>query len=111
MQVARMLEPKERSLLAKGQEALAALALHYQYGRNGILEMYMTLAPFGGNIEGVTAAAYSYFNHSPKHLTPAEAALLVALPRSPEAMRPDRRHGERRGGRSRGLGGARRRAL
>ena len=91
MQVCRMLEPKDRTIFSKVREALGALYITAAYGRDEILNMYLTLAPFGGNIEGVTAASYSYFNHGPQHLTPAEAALLVALPRSPESMRPDRR--------------------
>lgn len=90
MQVCRLLEPKERTLIAKAQEALGALYLTQSFGRAQVLTMYLTLAPFGGNIEGVTAASYYYFGHSPRHLTPAEAALLVALPRAPEAIRPDR---------------------
>ena len=90
MQVCRLLEPKDRTILAKATEALGALYLTQTYGREQVLTMYLTLAPFGGNIEGVTAASYYYFGHSPKHLTPAEAALLVALPRAPEAIRPDR---------------------
>lgn len=90
MQVCRMLEPKERTLWGKIKEALGALYLTHYYGREQLLSMYLTLAPFGGNIEGVTAASYMYFKHSPKNLTPAQAALLVALPRSPEFMRPDR---------------------
>lgn len=91
MQVCRMLEPKERNLLSKLKEAFGALYITAVYGRDQVLDMYLTLAPFGGNIESVTAASYSYFNHGPSHLTPAEAALLVAMPRSPEVMRPDRK--------------------
>ena len=52
--------------------------------------LYLTLAPYGGNIEGVRAASLAYFGKEPRRLTPAEAALLVALPQSPEARRPDR---------------------
>lgn len=92
MQVCRLLEPKERTLLNKFKEALGAMYLTNKYGREQILTMYLTLAPFGGNLEGVTAASYSYFNHSPAELSPAEAALLVALPRSPEKIRPDKHH-------------------
>lgn len=92
MQVCRLLEPKERTFLNKFREALGALYLTHKYGREQILTMYLTLAPFGGNIEGVTAASFSYFGHSPARLTPAEAALLVALPRSPEKIRPDKHH-------------------
>lgn len=89
MQVCRLLEPKERSIFNKVKEALGALYLTFYMGREEVLNMYLTLAPFGGNIEGVTAASYMYFGHGPQHLTPDEAALLVALPRAPEGMRPD----------------------
>ncbi len=89
MQVCRLLEPKERSIFNKVKEALGALYLTFYVGREEVLNMYLTLAPFGGNIEGVTAASYMYFGHGPQHLTPDEAALLVALPRAPEGMRPD----------------------
>src|SRR5690606_21411153 len=51
---------------------------------------YLTLAPYGGNIEGIRAASLAYFGKEPTRLTTAEAALLVALPQSPEARRPDR---------------------
>ena len=50
-----------------------------------MLDRYLTLAPFGGNLEGVRAASLAYFGKEPKRLTIAEAALLVALPQSPEA--------------------------
>ena len=58
--------------------------------RNGTLDRYLMLAPFGGNLEGVRAASLAYFGKEPLRLTLAEAALLVALPQSPEARRPDR---------------------
>jgi penicillin-binding protein 1C len=54
------------------------------------LNLYLTLAPCGGNIEGVRAASLAYFGKEPKTLTLAESALLVALPQSPERARPDR---------------------
>ena len=55
-----------------------------------MLDRYLTLAPFGGNLEGVRAASLAYFGKEPRKLTIGEAALLVALPQSPEARRPDR---------------------
>src|SRR6185295_16729555 len=54
------------------------------------LELYLTLAPYGGNLEGVRAASLAWFGKEPQRLTWAEAALLVALPQSPERRRPDR---------------------
>src|SRR5205814_3383642 len=71
-------------------EAAEALALERHLGKDGILGLYLTLAPFGGNLEGVRAASLAYFGKEPRHLSPGEAALLVALPRMPERLRPDR---------------------
>ena len=91
MQVARLLEAAPpRSLKAKLRQVRLALALERQLTKREILRLYLTIAPFGGNIEGVRAASLSYFGKEPRRLTPAQAALLVALPQSPEARRPDR---------------------
>ena len=91
MQVARLLEPRPRTLGAKLAEMLRALQLEARYGKDEILAMYLTLAPFGGNLEGVRAASLAYLGREPSRLTLAEAALLVALPQSPTARRPDLR--------------------
>src|SRR5712671_214341 len=90
MQVVRLLERRPRSLAAKAVEAAEALSLERHLAKNAILGLYLTLAPFGGNLEGVRAASLAYFGKEPSHLSPGEAALLVALPRSPERLRPDR---------------------
>jgi len=90
MQAARLLEPKPRTLESKLEEALRALQLRARLGRVGVQNIYLTLAPYGGMLEGVRAASLSWFGKEPLHLTPAEAALLVALPQSPERLRPDR---------------------
>ena len=90
MQVARLLEPHPRSLAAKFGEMAKALALERQMSKDQVLGLYLTLAPFGGNLEGVRAASLAYFGKEPARLSAAEAALLVALPRSPERLRPDR---------------------
>lgn len=91
MQVARLLEPRpERSLSDKLIEMLRALQLEWHYSKDEILAIYLTLAPYGGNLEGVRAASFAYFGKEPSVLTPGEAALLVALPQSPTRLRPDR---------------------
>lgn len=90
MQAARLLEPRPRGWLAKLTQAARALQLERRHSKAEILGMYLTLAPFGGNLEGIRAAALAYFGHEPNHLSWAEAALLVALPQSPERLRPDR---------------------
>src|SRR5271167_4802835 len=90
MQVARLIEPRsERTLAAKLRQIERALEIERGVGKEGVLDRYLTLAPFGGNLEGVRAAALAYFGKEPLKLTIAESALLVALPQSPEARRPD----------------------
>ena len=91
MQVARLLEPREhRSLGAKLRQITRALELEHALSKNEILSLYLTLAPYGGNLEGIRAASLAYFGKEPRTLSLAEAALLVALPQSPELRRPDR---------------------
>ena len=91
MQVARLIEPRpERTLAAKMRQIARALEIEREVGKEGVLDRYLTLAPFGGNLEGARAASLAWFGKEPLRLTIAEAALLVALPQSPEARRPDR---------------------
>ncbi len=90
MQTARLLEPRPRGLVAKIIEAFRARQLEARMSKAEILSIYLTLAPFGGNLEGVEAASRAYFGKGPLHLTPDQAALLVALPQAPSLTRPDR---------------------
>ena len=91
MQLARLMEPRrERSVYAKLRQMVRAVQLERQLGKDEILDLYLALAPFGGNLEGIRAASLAYFGKEPRHLTAAEAALLVAIPQSPETRRPDR---------------------
>jgi penicillin-binding protein 1C len=91
MQVARLLEPRpHRSLRAKMRQVVRALELEHDLSKKQILSLYLTLAPYGGNLEGIRAASLAYFGKEPRTLTLAQAALLVALPQSPELRRPDR---------------------
>jgi penicillin-binding protein 1C len=69
---------------------MRAVQLEERYSKDEILSLYLTLAPFGGNLEGVRAASLSYFGKPPSQIDLAEAALLVALPQSPVKQRPDR---------------------
>lgn len=104
MQSARLLDPgPTRGLGAKIGQSLRALQLERRLSKDEILQIYLTLAPFGGNLEGVRAAALAYFGKEPRHLTLAEAALLVALPQSPERLRPDRHPEAARAGRDKVL--------
>lgn len=91
MQVARLLEDSGTgSWHGKLRQMRLALALERRLSKHQILDLYLTHAPYGGNIEGLRAATRTYFGKEPKRLTPAQAALLVALPQAPETRRPDR---------------------
>ena len=91
MQLARLIEPRrERSVYAKLQQIIRAIEIERQLNKDQILELYLALAPYGGNLEGIRAASIAYFGKEPKRLSLAEAALLVALPQSPETRRLDR---------------------
>ena len=92
MQVAKITANNKRTYLNKLKEIVQAIYLTGKYGRKQILEWYMTVAPFGSNIEGVKAASLKWFGHLPDRLTPSEAAFLTALPRAPEHIRPDRNY-------------------
>jgi len=91
MQLARLMEPRrQRSAYAKLRQIVRALEIERRLNKDQILNLYLTLAPFGGNLEGIRAASIAYFGKEPKRLSLAEAALLVALPQSPETRRLDR---------------------
>jgi penicillin-binding protein 1C len=91
MQLARLMEPRrERSVYAKLRQVVRALQIERVLNKDQILDLYLALAPFGGNLEGVRAASIAYFGKEPKRLSVAESALLVALPQSPETRRLDR---------------------
>jgi penicillin-binding protein 1C len=104
MQVARLLEDSGTGAVGgKLRQMRVALALERRLTKDEILQLYMHLAPFGGNLEGVRAATFAYFGKEPRRLTPAEAALLVAIPQAPESRRPDRNHDRAVSGRDRVL--------
>jgi penicillin-binding protein 1C len=91
MQVARLVEGRHpRDLPGKLKQMVRAVEMERALTKDQILTLYLELAPYGGNIEGVRAASLVYLGKEPRRLTLAEAALLVALPQSPEPRRPDR---------------------
>jgi penicillin-binding protein 1C len=91
MQLARLMEPRrERSVYAKLRQMVRAFEIERQLTKDQILDLYLALAPYGGNLEGIRAASIAYFGKEPKRLSLAESALLVALPQSPESRRLDR---------------------
>lgn len=91
MQTARLLEPRPRNVVSKAIEAFRAWQLERRLSKEEILELYLTMAPYGGNLEGIRAASWAYFGREPDNLSPDQIAMLIALPQSPEARRPDLR--------------------
>jgi penicillin-binding protein 1C len=88
MQVVRLLRPKKRTYAAKFWEALRALQLELLLSKSEILQLYLELLPYGGNIEGVEAAAWAYFQRPLKALNVAELTTLVLIPNRPQCLAP-----------------------
>ena len=89
MQVARLLEPRPRTIRSKLIEIGRAVQLEVHLSKADILRAYLTLTPMGGNLQGVRAGSLAWFGKEPSALSDAEAALLVALPQAPRQLRPD----------------------
>ena len=105
MQLARLMEPRQsRSVGFKVKQILRAIQIERRMSKREILEAYLTLAPYGGNLEGIRAASLAYFGKEPTRLTLSESALLVALPQLPERRRPDRNPAGAHAARDRVLG-------
>jgi penicillin-binding protein 1C len=77
MQVARALEHRKRNIASKIIEMFRAFQLEIKYSKGEILQMYLNLVPYGGNIEGVKSASILYFNKNPDHLSLAEITAPV----------------------------------
>ena len=90
MQVARMLNRKERSYWNKLVEMFNAMQLELKYSKEEILQLYLNKVPYGGNIEGVKAASVLYFNKLPNHLSLSECVALAVIPNDPSNLRPGR---------------------
>ena len=88
MQLARLLEPRPRTVRSKAIEALVALQLELRLSKRRILAEYLRFAPYGRNVEGVAAASLAYFGHGPGALAPEEIATLLAVPQAPGSRRP-----------------------
>ncbi|MBI5069274.1 MAG: transglycosylase domain-containing protein, partial [Deltaproteobacteria bacterium] len=88
MQLVRMLEPRPRTLGSKVVEALRAVQLEVRLGKGRVLAAYLQFVPFGGPLEGVEAASLSWFGHRATALSPAEVALLLAVPQDPARRAP-----------------------
>ncbi|MCC3158143.1 penicillin-binding protein 1C [Hymenobacter sp. 15J16-1T3B] len=90
MQVARLLEPKERTVGGKLQEMLRALQLEAYYSKDEILQLYLNLVPYGSNVEGVKSAALLYYGQPPHYLSLAQTVTLTIVPNNPTGLAPGR---------------------
>ena len=86
MQVARLLEPKERTFGNKLKEMLRATQLEAHFSKAEILQLYLNLVPYGGNIEGVKSAALLYFQQPPDYLSLAQTVTLAIIPNQPRLL-------------------------
>lgn len=86
MQVAKALEPKPRNYINKFIEIFRALQLEWKYNKAEILQLYLNIVPYGGNIEGVKAASLLYFKKNPDHLSLAEITALSIIPNRPSSL-------------------------
>jgi penicillin-binding protein 1C len=86
MQVARLLEPKERTYGNKLVEVFRALQLEWHYSKEEILQLYLNLVPYGGNVEGVKSASVLYFGRLPDQLSLAQIVTLAIVPNRPTSL-------------------------
>jgi penicillin-binding protein 1C len=88
MQVARLLEPRKRNYVSKIIEMYRALQLEYFYTKEEIFELYMNLIPYGGNIEGIKAAALVYYEKDISQLSLSQITCLTIIPNRPNSLNP-----------------------
>jgi penicillin-binding protein 1C len=88
MQVARMQDPGPRTILKKAVEAVTAVLLTIQFGRDSVISHYLTIVPYGNRIRGIGYAARRYFDKPIEDLSWAEVAFLAAIPQAPDRMNP-----------------------
>ena len=86
MQVARLLQPKRRTYGNKLLEMFRAMQLEWHYSKDEILQLYLNLVPYGGNVEGVKAASLLYFGQLPNRLSAAQITMLAIVPNRPGSL-------------------------
>lgn len=91
MQVARMLNRQPRTVIAKITEIFRALQIEWHYSKEEILDFYLQLLPYGGNVEGVKSASLFWLNKTPEQLSLAEGVMLAIIPNQPNALHPLRK--------------------
>jgi penicillin-binding protein 1C len=88
MQLARLYEPRPRTLPSKLADMFRAVQLDLRLSKREILEEYLSRTPYGDNVEGIESAAWTYFGHGARYLTPLEIATLLAVPQGPARFAP-----------------------
>jgi penicillin-binding protein 1C len=86
MQVARLMAPKERTYINKVIEVFRALQMEWLYSKEEILQLYLNLVPYGGNVEGVKSASLLYFGRLPDGLSLAQITTLAIVPNRPTSL-------------------------
>jgi len=86
MQVVRLIKPQKRTYFNKLTELYRAVQLEYRFSKKEILEMYINLLPYGGNIEGVGSATYIFFGKAPHNLSLSECVALSIIPNKPSSL-------------------------
>lgn len=94
MQVARLLEPKSRNYGNKLLEIVRALQLEWHYSKPEILQLYLNLVPFGGNVEGIKSAAVLFFEKNTMQLSLAEITTLAIIPNRPSSLQLGKKNAE-----------------
>ncbi|MHA4737198.1 penicillin-binding protein 1C [Dyadobacter sp. MSC1_007] len=92
MQVVRLMQPRPRTYFNKLIEVWHALQLEMHFSKAEILQFYVNLVPYGGNIEGIKAASLLYFGKPPQLLSLAEITALTIVPNRPSGLRPGSRN-------------------
>lgn len=87
MQLVRLIEPRPRTYKSKLIEIFRALQLELRYSKDEILLNYLSLVPYGGNIEGIKSASILYFGKSPNHLSLGEITSLAVIPNRPNSLK------------------------
>lgn len=90
MQLVRMLEPRERTYINKLIEMFRAIQIELHFSKKEILEKYINLLPYGGNVQGIKSASYIFFNRPPSKLSLAQSVTLAVIPNNPNELRIDR---------------------
>lgn len=90
MQIARMMEPKQRTYGGKLAEMFRALQLEWRYSKDELLELYLSMVPLGGNLEGLRSASLLYYQTPLERLNIARLIDLILIPNDPNGLRPDK---------------------